>query len=213
MIPKQMREIEIENRIRENRSLQDIIKENICYAKYEFVKANTIDPFRIIRIANDSLYIVTSIVPQYTIIPKDNYHMEFVCKNHFTTFMKLNKPMLLFFDSSKDFWNIDVKGINKNKLPLHEPLLTAICNIIDARVNGGKDIAIVQFNDLYRDYIGLNLPIEYYREFNADSMFRLRNTQIENFLLNDSSMLSPKDLRIEYNQNLLRKIYSYLLES
>lgn len=213
MMPKEMREKEIGLRIREDNSLLVAIKENIAYAKCQFVKINNIDPFRIIRIANDSLYIVTSIVPQNTIIQKDNGYMEFVCKNHFTTYMKLNKPMLFFFDSSKDFWNIDVKGINKNKLPLHEPLLTAICNIVDARVNGGKDIAIVQFNNFYRDYIGLDLPVEYYREFNAESMFRLRNTQIENFLLNDSTMLSPRDLRIEYNQNLLRKIYSYILES
>ena len=101
-----MREVEIGNRAREDKSLINIIKENIAYAKYEFVRINNIDPYRIIRIANDSLYIVTSIVPQQTIIPKGNYHMEFVCKNHFTTYMKLNKPMILFFDSSKDFWNI-----------------------------------------------------------------------------------------------------------
>lgn len=212
-LPKIQREYQIGMMQRNNSTIVSEIKKYINLAKYYMVERNNIAPNSIMRIANDSLYIVTNIEPRYTTIELEKGSMTFINKNKFNSYMNIGA--LLFFDSESEFWNVDVKGINDTKLSLHKHFISEICTLLDARINGGKEIALMEFNKFYESYIKRQLPLEYYREFNSDSQFRLiNNGGMSNYTIDYLSPYMTSDvLDIQYNQGILRMIYSYIMDS
>ena len=204
-LPKQMREVFIGNWIREDQSVYTTIQSNINAAKVELCKVNKIeDPYSIIRVANDAMYISSQYPLKNPVVYINSFPIEFVIKNKFTSYMSFGKT-IVFFNNNGDSWNVDVKGISDDALPLHTPFLSSICQIIQARELGGNKIALVEFNKYYTSYIQRSLPTTHYREFNVQSMFRL----INNTLVLDHSV-QPEYLNIEFNLMILRKMYTYL---
>lgn len=208
-LPKQLREIEIGNRIKEDKSLQQDIYEAIDKAKLEFLSQNKIEPYNVIRIANDAIYCIAP----YPVAFKDfyigNHLMSFVLKNHFTSFLKLCK-LYLFFNNGEDGYDIDVKGIGDSKIYLHAPFLEFICDIINAKEKGAKDIAISKYMTFYENYINRQLPIEYYREFNSASIYKI-SSEYSSFSIIDGNNININYIDISYNLNVLRQLYSYIL--
>lgn len=212
-LPKQTREVAIGNMIKEDPSLYHTIQDIIGEAKYKFATINGLEESQILRIANDSLYVLNPYKDLLWVIEKNGVPLKFVCKNHFKNYMRLTKKVLFFCNTEGEYWNIDIKGINSSKLEKHQELLSRICNIIDARVNGDKDTSLRVFNNLYEDYINLRLPLSCYRELNSDSSYRLKGESV--YLINE---LNPygfdlNNLDINYNLSILRTIYSYLIQS
>lgn len=213
-LPKDLREIDIGNRIKANAEIYNQIQNKICLAKYYFCEQNNIQESQVLRIANDSLYLVLPYNDINPVVSVDGVQFTFVLKNHFTNYMMLNKNVLFFCDTSGDYWNIDVKGIGQDKLSLHNEFLSCICNILDARNNGGKEVAITEFNKLYNDYITYSLPIKTYRELNSSSMYKIKNIANNDYYVSDLGLFTDnKNLDITYNLDILRTIYSYLMQS
>ena len=208
-LPKQLREIEIGNRIREDKSLQQDIYEAIDKAKLEFLSQNKIEPYNVVRIANDAIYCIAPYPVAFTEFYIGNHLMSFVLKNHFTSFLKLCK-LYLFFNNGEDGYNIDVKGISDSKLSMHSPILEFICDIINAKEKGAKDIAISKYISFYEKYINRQLPIEYYREFNGNSIYRIRS-EYSDFAILGGENIDINCIDISYNLNVLRQLYSYIL--
>ena len=126
--------------------------------------------------------------------------------------LKVNNILFFFGPGDDSGYDISVIGINDNKLLLHSKFLSFLCDIINAYEYGGKTVAITTFNEFYNNYVSKQLPIDYYREFNALSGYRIHSTY-ESFLLN---VIDPKYLDkidINFNLNILRTIYSYLIAS
>lgn len=211
LVPKQLREIEIGNKIKSDATIYKDIQKVICHAKYEFMNQNSIEPNQILRISNDSLYIQTPINNYDNIVIINDIPIEFVMKNHFMNYMKLTPHLLFFCNTSDNYWNIDIKGIKQAKQYLHQEFISALCDIIDARNNGGKEIAISEFNKIYNDYITYNLPIGYYRELNSDSLFKIKGQN--GFYISGSDSLKVDQVDYSYNLMILRAVYSYLLQS
>jgi len=214
-IPKQMREVEIGYLLQSNPEIYPKMQEVIKEAKRQFVSKNDIKQSQILRIANDSIYIISPYKSIDTHIVINDVDLEFVCKNRFNTYMRLDKKVLFFLDTRGDFWNLDIKGINKDKINLHQDMLSRICNIVDARINGDKEIAIKQLIDLQNEYITKSLPYTCYRELNSDSCFRFTiNNTGKGYLIN--SLPDYPDINsidINYNLYILRNIYSYIMQS
>ena len=214
-VPKQIREVDIGYMIQSDPSLYNQIQEVIKEAKRQFVSKNNINLQQILRIANDSIYIISPYKTLDTTVNINGVAIEFVCKNHFNSYMKLCDSILFFLDSSGDYWNLDIKGINKNKIEYHQELLSMICNIVDARINGGKESAIYQLVALQKEYVNFSLPESCYRELNAESGFRINNTiDHQSYILSYIYGLdNMRNIDISYNLNILRNIYSYLMQS
>ena len=211
LAPKQIREIEIGNRIKADPELYQDIQKVICQAKYEFMHKNGIQPVQILRIANDSLYVQTPINNYENIVTINEVPIEFVMKNHFMNYMKLTDHILFFCNTFGDYWNIDIKGIKQSRQGLHQDFISQLCNIVDARNNGGKDIAISEFNKIYNAYITYSLPISCYREMNSDSMFKIKGEN--GFSISGSDSLKAEQIDYSFNLMILRTVYSYLLQS
>lgn len=211
LAPKQLREVEIGNKIKNNPEMYQDIQNVICQAKYEFMSQNGIQVPQVLRIANDSLYIQTPINNYDPIVKINDVPIEFVMKNHFMNYMQLTNQILLFCNTDGNYWNIDIKGIKNSKHYLHQDFISALCDIIDARNNGGKEIAITEFNKIYNAYITYSLPVGYYRELNSDSLFKIKGDT--GFSISGSDSLKAEQVDYSFNLMILRTVYSYLLQS
>lgn len=224
--PKYVREIYIGKReqfekLKSKKSItEETIKKGITEAKDQLLMSNKIQPKNIIRIANDAIYVESPNPLQYTIfdLNNNNKFIEFACKNHFSTVIKFSNKVVVFFGiRPDDNFNVDVKGINDEVLEyqVNSVFLSLICEILFYKERTDKDTTLRVFNDYYHKYINRELPIDYYREFNSSSAFRLlnQNTQLmfhpAPTLLPDS--FDKNKIDISYNMNILRELYGAIL--
>lgn len=223
--PKYVREVIIGKRIQfekvQNKKsiIEDTIQKGISEAKNCFLISNKIQPRKIVRIANDAVYVENTNPMNFTSfdLNSNNKLVKFVCKNHFSSLIKFSNNILVLFGiMSDDNFNVDVKGIGDNKLKYgyHSMFLSLICEILMYKERSDIDTTLSVFNDYYNKYIKKELSVEYYREFNSSSGYRL------NLKTNLAYMPAPtyldesfdKDkLDISYNLHLLRELYSLIL--
>ena len=207
--PKMEREIVVGNMIRKDSSIQDSIYEGIRLAKINFLDKNTIQAHEVLRIANDSIYVISPVEKYNKVININGYNMTFVLKNVYTSYMNLNN-VLFFYKNEYDNWDIDIKGINKDRLVLVEPFITFLCNLMQIYDNAGQVTALDYFNKFYNDYINKNLSASYYREFNSFTSYRFK-TPYGQFMIQNMNENDKDKIDINYNLMILRSIYSYLM--
>lgn len=202
-LPKIDREIEIGLLIRSDKRYFNIIEDGIKAAKYILLKSNNIDPSFIVRIANDAVYINSLNDLQYTKFDE----VLFAKKSIYNSAMKLNN-ILILFSYIGDNLDITIKGIKLENQKLHENyMMTFIANIIYLIERVSPIDALESINSFYSDYINLLLPIEYYREFNSESLYRCKYS---NFYLSEAISIDKVD--INYNLFILRELWSIVLE-
>lgn len=215
MGPKTDREVTVGKWIRDDRSIQDTIYKGIEIAKLNLMSIGKITPDMVLRIANDSLFVISSRdISNNGIIPVNvnDTQMIFKVKGYYTYYMKFKKEGILFFfgPGDENGYEVNVIGINNDKLYLHTPFISFLCNLCSAYNTAGKYLALKVFNNFYVEYINRRLGIEYYREFNANSGYRFA-THLENFLLMEIDPMYIDRININYNLDILRTIYSYLI--
>ena len=166
-IPKQNREVEVGYLQREDIAVYNAISDEIKRVKFNFLTTNNVDPSTIVRIANDAVYINSFIDLQYLFFD-DVY--EFRIKGQYNVMLRLGKYITLFVKLNDNDYDVDVKGINDNKLFLHESFISFLCGIIFTIERVGNKEAIQMYNDFYEKYVKRELDISYYREFNSASL-------------------------------------------
>ena len=203
VLPKFDREKEIGLLIRNDSSYYDCIKKGISEAKRLLFESNNIQFNSVVRIANDAVYVNSSVDLQYTIFGD----VVFKQKSIHQVMMKLYNLIIFFGYNIDGDYNLDIIGINNKNLELHSAMLSVIANIIHLLERVSPKDAIQYINEFYIDYINFNLPKEFYRELNATSMYKYSNTK---FYLSD--IQDVHDIDINYNLYLLRELYAMALE-
>lgn len=201
-LPKQDREIEVGLLQKNNNYYYKTIKNGIVEAKKKLLYSNNISPDSIIRIANDAVYINTSVDLQYT----EFEDVIFVRKSVSSSLLKLLN-IIVFFWYNSDGINIDVKGLGDSKYIHMDYILSIIANTIYLLERVSINDALKFISDFYDDYINLRLDKEYYREFNPQSYYHLKNT---NYYMIDIDDINNID--IGYNLYILRELWSIILE-
>ena len=202
-IPKQQREVMIGNMIKNDNTMYKAIASGIAEFKVKLFESNDIQIHEVVRIASDAVYINRSIPLRYTEF--DN--VIFVNKNKYQTYVNLNKTILLIKYIGNQL-DVDVKGISEDRLKDHQNyLLSFIVNIICTMERNSIEEAIKETNEFIEEYINRSLPLEYYREFNSESMYRVAGGQ---FLI--ENIFSLDSIDINYNLIILRELLSILYE-
>lgn len=202
-LPKIDREIEVGNLIRKDKKFYDIIQYGIIEAKKKLFELNNLDLSSVVRIANDAVYINSSIDLAFTEF--DN--IIFKKKSLSSSFLKLDK-LLFFFSYNNGDLNIDIKGINPEILKLHqEYMITFIANLIYTIERVNINDALIMITNFYEEYINMKLDIGFYRELNSSSMFKYK---YGGFYISNIDTLDNID--INYNLYLLRELWSIVLE-
>lgn len=226
MMNKLDREMQIGKQIAQEKLIDDegqsktqkTIQNGIENAKHILFKENHIIDDEVLRIANDSVLVCRHQPLENQVIKlcdSDLSQIFFDMKGLYTTFIRLAKVVLLFNSQTN---NVDVKGINDSKLPLHEHFLFEICDILRYKEIGDSKVALMKYHEFYDDYVKLKLLPEFYREFNSESAYRIKTK--ENSLSEIGKRIGmiyiPDDfdlekLDISYNIFVLRNLYKVLI--
>ena len=188
------------------------IAKGIMESKRLLFESNHIPQEAIVRIANDAVFVNNHIL-QYTSFDLNNNGVlvTFKQKNQFNIMINLGLVTIFINDNPmNDSIEVDVKGINDSQLYKHQLFLEFVCNLLSNMQRSGKETAIYLFSDFYSKYLNKELSVEYYREFNADSMYKFKLKP--NYYLDFVSEKDKDTVDIEYNLSILRKIYSAIID-
>lgn len=102
-----------------------------------------------------------------------------------------------------------IVGLDPHNIELHKDYFIAlIFKIMNMVSKNNIQLAIDTLRDFYRDYINGELNIEYYREFNLQSKFKVSSMNYIYYIYSD--LVDFKSLDISYNEKVLRYISSLI---
>ena len=200
-MPKNEREVIIGIMSRDKNVLE-CIQNGIRQAKRLLFEANNIQDIEVVSIRNDAVFILGR-----ELANTEFGYFKFNMKNKYTIFFKLC-DLEVYFGSDYDFncgietVNIDVKGINDNKLELHvDGMLSIISDICSMLMRDDPSDTLRYLSDIYSKYITRQLPIKYYREFNSRSAY-VFNAPVCQYTI-DYELEDQYLNRIDINRNAL----------
>lgn len=197
---KPVREKYIGIMILKDPSIYQSIQDGIIEGKRRLFLNNNLKDSDILSIKNDAVFV----------IGKDLLYTEFDifkfnCKNVYTMYIQSQDIEIYYGDElSLDgslSVNLDIKGINDDLLPLHQPgmldIISETCYLLQ---HDTIQHCILFLSDICNKYINLELPIEYYREFNYLSKYKVK-TNIFSYYLDDIN--DKYKFQIDINRNFL----------
>jgi hypothetical protein len=217
MMPKQLREYNIGMMIKmeNNGSLlksetYNTIQKGIEEAKYQLFTLNNLEDSQVIRVASDAVYVakkVDGILP-VTIVPVGKGTVQFKVNGPWNVMIKMPTNVILFINFLSNGYDITVKGIKDELLQFHQPMLGFICETISYVLAADKKSTLLKFKDFYQQYLNRELPIEFYREFNAGSSFRIMNSDIGSQFIDEKY---KNYIDISFNNYILRYLYHIIM--
>ena len=137
--------------------------------------------------------------------------IDFVPKNIYTGFYRLNNlEIYYYYNKITQEERIDVKGINDERLKLHEEFFLQLLKDIfyTLQVNG-PEVALRMLKDYYMSYITRQLPMEHYRRFGGDNSYYVNNAG----LILDTTNPAFKDIvDINYNAIVLMELQKIIID-
>ena len=212
-LPKISREIEIGLMEKADSTIYPMLQEGIIEAKKDLVSFNKIDEDQIIRVANDAVYINSELNLKYVSFGDFIY---FKPKSEYNIFCKLNSLIIFCKFLEDGNLNIDIKGLDSTDraLELHKDFMVSIIiSTIVLLERSGIQSAIDYLSEVCKKYVRRELSIEYYRELTKDSIYRFPNiTSFSEFGIQYATNADLPLIDISYNYNILRELWSILLE-
>lgn len=102
-----------------------------------------------------------------------------------------------------------IVGLDPHNIELHKDYFIAlIFKIMNMVSKNNIQLAIDTLRDFYRDYVNGELNIEYYREFNLQSKFKVSSMNYIYYI--DLEPDDVKSLDISYNEKVIRYIVSLI---
>ena len=208
-ISKINREIYIGMMMKNNPKISEILSKGFLNARKNLFEYNHIDSYSVLSIKKDAVYVIDKTL-QYTQFGLINFRLA----NIYTSFYKISG---LEFYYNKEV--LHVKGINDEILDNYHKdyMLDLLMYIFDMAENNTLDDVLNQLSGLIVSYINLEFDINYYRELNRESVYRLKYSNItyDTHTIGLYQMLNTdenkKALDITYNYNLLCELYRIYL--
>ena len=192
------------------------LKKGIIEAKEQFFVSNNIQDNEVLCIKNDAIFLIDKIAvnTKFGIV-------EFKNKNTYTSYYKLpynNIELYYYIDIVNNLEVLTVKGIKEDAAVLHNNYFIEFLKVLFCSTETESiEDTIALLVTFYNNYIQLNLETEYYREFNSESLIRLkRMSRLYSFKADFLEEKNKEYIDISFNLNILRflhQIYSGLLFS
>ena len=178
---KQYREVFIGKMQRDNPKISETKAEGIRLFRKRFFEANGLTDGRVLAIKSDAIFVIGDRC-QYTKF--DN--VEFKIANVYTVFARLGRLEIYYgFDNITGNEVIDVKGIKDSKLELHrEYMITHLCDVFYKLQTCSIEEAIKMNSELLDALLTRHAEVGFYREFNADSQFRMSTGYSTFYMMN-----------------------------
>lgn len=206
VMDKREREINIGLLQKNDPKYKEALEEGFMESRRFLLHENNVEDNEIISIKKDAIFVTRPMR-----ITKLGY-IEFTLRNVYQMMVKTNNPKLEFYFAllEGDNCNIDVKGVKDSSLPFHTLLLSKICSLFSHIINGDIEEAVSELSELLREYSNRSLPLEYYREFNSLSHYRIVPGFYSEFTIDRTDESARPYLNIDYNLNLLTDLYKII---
>lgn len=211
-LPKLERQIKIGLLQKEKPEIAKVITNTMTELRNTFITQNNLNITNVISIKNDAFFIMPPF-PVNTIVA-DN--IEFRVKNIYTSYYLFNKDIpgpkvecYYYLNRIVEEEVLDVKGISDESLSLHENhFIDLLKTVFYSAETESREETINLLTTIYESYITRKMDIEYYREFNADSKYRL----CVGGMYFTADVMNGKDIEyvdITVNLNILRQLLSF----
>lgn len=187
--------------------IKKIIADGIIHFKKELFESNNIKDSEVLSIKNDAVFLLNHPLK----ITKFN-NIEFKLKNVYSSFYRINNLEIYYYYSEmNNEERIDIKGINKEILKIHEKYFLEFLLVVfeSAQVEEiSETIKII--NSLYDKYVKLELEPNYYRTFDYRSLFMINKmSRIYEYGVPFINKEDLKYIDISFNLNIIRQLLSY----
>lgn len=193
-LPKSKQSIAIGkiSRIPEFKSLATLITQGIQRYVNELLTINGVSEDRILSVKRDAVFITGPCPGNLQV----NTFIKFKAKHSYTSFLKLN-GIEIYAVPKREI--IDIKGIPDNRISYHKNGINRLILDYLGYVEKGNTIDAAETIQQFRiDYLNRKLPIDFYREFNALSLFAIKaGLHIYQMELNDKHHIN--DIEILFN--------------
>ena len=128
--------------------------------------------------------------------------------DEYDNFIRVGEFILM---TKQDMFGMEqaIVGLDPHNIELHKDYFIAlIFKIMNMVSKNNIQLAIDTLRDFYRDYVNGELNIEYYREFNLQSKFKVSSMNYIYYI--DSDLVDVRSLDISYNEKVLRYISSLI---
>ena len=149
---------------------RDALSKGFSDIRKEFYEANHLEEEDIIAVKKDAIFTRKDCEVRIFGDPHapNLKTVEFVVKHQYSSYVKIPGTNLeLYYNGA-----IDVKGIDDSSIPLHENGILEILKMYFRKAETGTvDDVLSYMNRVVSTYKLRKYPLEYYREFNSDSLY------------------------------------------
>lgn len=208
-MPRMERQMEIGYMIRSNSEIYKILDTGIKHYKKLLFESNNLEYGSILSIKNDAVFVIGNKL-KYTQFSNEFNTVEFVLKNNYTSYYKIQNIEIYF---KSDMINgrliIDIKGLGE-KIDLHRQFIGWIAEILSMIEVGDLEMALNDIQIFYNHYINRTLPIEYYRQLDPMSMYVIQTDTAYYSTMTLPPAADKRALNINCNLQVIRTLYGYV---
>lgn len=194
-------------RLQQDKTYSSVISRGFEESRRKLYEANDLNEDDIIAVKKDAVYTLKKLnVTDFGAI-------HFTLRSKFRIFISImNLEIYFYWNEVTDEYDIQIKGINDDKLYYHQYMISSLCDILRYVQIGNINEAIKSMFELRIKYINKELEPEYYREFNNESMFRISNSTYYVFDLTETEKLAYKELiDSSFNNVFLTELHGILV--
>lgn len=206
------RNIYIGNLMKEDSRLIDDVEKGLLQALNKFLLINNVKKTDILSVKRDSVFILKK---ASSLQIKDG--ISFKLAHKYSGFINLadNIEAYYSFNFSGYISELDVKGISDKKINDHKYGILNLIKYLLEKIHSKKQASqlLSSFDKIKKNYLNLVYSVEFYRELNKKSYYRLKDTMLnKSFLVKDLSEENKDKLDIAYNyKHILLPIMSSAL--
>lgn len=201
------RQIYIGN-LQKDPKIAQALKEGFIEYRHKLFMSNNIQDYEVLSIKKDAIYVISRR------LQNTNFGLvNFIEKNWYSGFYKIKNLELYYrYNRITNDEALDVKGINDNTLVLHNNhFMSFLKDLFCTLQCNGVSTALALLKDFYMSYITRSLSIEYYREFNNTSEYRILGTQYSRYTIILNNPINLNILDISYNLSIIIGLQKILL--
>lgn len=200
-----MKEMDVKVRLgilqRDDKSFRDALSEGFQTARREFFAQNGLEADNILSIKKDAIFTIRECKKEHV-----GRYIHFRPKHQYSSYMKVGKRKMELYHKSDG--TIDVKGISDELVAVHEEGMLQFFRDFIKRMEQGDTTNTIRFLRSTIDaYKAFELPVDYYREFNAKSEYvTLAGERFDDYWEEEKS-----NLDISYNYFILCNLAKILI--
>ena len=203
--PRMERQIAIGKLQGSNTAVSEILKSGITNARRVFLESNNVQDSEVLYIRNDAIAVIGS---RWISQLQVSDHVAFRESAHYTAFYKFNTiDMLYLYDAIKNEEHLDLKGLGDEAISLHKDfMIDFLCELFYTAQTRGVEEALQILDNVHSQYINMQMPIGYYREFNSKAGFKLHDdmSMCRYLYLKYATEYDKRYIDIGFNESMLR---------